>query len=126
MSDIKTLYTAHVHVTGGREGAARSSDGRLDLKLAVPGSPGARTNPEQLFVAGWSACLRRDGDRRQGQGRAHRPGGVVYARDDIWRTMEVRRIPKQVIRFIARGFEISPVLLSGHRPAARRTRSIPI
>jgi Ohr subfamily peroxiredoxin len=57
MSDTKTLYTAHVHVTGGREGAARSSDGRLDLKLAVPGSPGAGTNPEQLFAAGWSACF---------------------------------------------------------------------
>lgn len=57
MSDTKNLYTAHVHVTGGREGAARSSDGRLDLKLAVPGSPGAGTNPEQLFAAGWSACF---------------------------------------------------------------------
>ena len=57
MSDTKTLYTTHVHVTGGREGAARSSDGRLDLKLAVPGSPGAGTNPEQLFAAGWSACF---------------------------------------------------------------------
>ena len=57
MSDNKTLYTAHVHVTGGRDGAARSSDGRLDLKLAIPGSPGAGTNPEQLFAAGWSACF---------------------------------------------------------------------
>ena len=57
MSDTKTLYTAHVRVTGGREGAARSSDGHLDLKLAVPGSPGAGTNPEQLFAAGWSACF---------------------------------------------------------------------
>jgi Ohr subfamily peroxiredoxin len=57
MSDPKTLYTAHVHVTGGREGAARSSDGRLDLKLATPGGPGAGTNPEQLFAAGWSACF---------------------------------------------------------------------
>ena len=57
MSDTRALYTAHVHVTGGREGAARSSDGRLDLKLAVPGSPGAGTNPEQLFAAGWSACF---------------------------------------------------------------------
>ncbi|MDQ0250281.1 Ohr subfamily peroxiredoxin [Sphingomonas kyeonggiensis] len=56
MSD-KTLYTAHVHVTGGREGAARSSDGRLDVQLAVPGSAGAGTNPEQLFAAGWSACF---------------------------------------------------------------------
>lgn len=57
MSDTKTLYTAKVHVTGGREGAARSSDGRLDVQLAVPGSPGAGTNPEQLFAAGWSACF---------------------------------------------------------------------
>lgn len=56
MSD-KTLYTAKVHVTGGREGAARSSDGRLDIRLAVPGSAGAGTNPEQLFAAGWSACF---------------------------------------------------------------------
>ena len=57
MSDPKTLYTANVHVTGGREGAARSSDGRLDVQLAVPGSAGAGTNPEQLFAAGWSACF---------------------------------------------------------------------
>jgi Ohr subfamily peroxiredoxin len=55
MSDTKTLYTARVHVTGGREGAARSSDDRLDVKLATPG--GAGTNPEQLFAAGWSACF---------------------------------------------------------------------
>ncbi|HVJ02454.1 MAG TPA: organic hydroperoxide resistance protein [Sphingomonas sp.] len=57
MSDTKTLYTANVHVTGGREGAARSSDGRLDLKLSTPGSTGQGTNPEQLFAAGWSACF---------------------------------------------------------------------
>lgn len=53
----QTLYTAHVHVTGGRDGAARSSDGRLDIKLSVPGGPGAGTNPEQLLAAGWSACF---------------------------------------------------------------------
>lgn len=57
MSNTKTLYTARVHVTGGREGAARSSDDRLDVKLATPGGPGAGTNPEQLFAAGWSACF---------------------------------------------------------------------
>ncbi|SDA35369.1 organic hydroperoxide resistance protein [Sphingomonas sp. NFR15] len=57
MSDTKTLYTANVHVTGGRDGAARSSDGRLDLTLSVPGGPGQGTNPEQLFAAGWSACF---------------------------------------------------------------------
>lgn len=57
MSDSKTLYVAHVHVTGGREGAARSSDGRLDIAFSTPGGPGKGTNPEQLFAAGWSACF---------------------------------------------------------------------
>ena len=57
MSDTKTLYTAAVHVTGGRDGAAKSSDGRLDVKLSTPGGPGEGTNPEQLFAAGWSACF---------------------------------------------------------------------
>ncbi|MBN3762068.1 organic hydroperoxide resistance protein [Burkholderia sp. Ac-20365] len=51
------LYTGKVHTTGGREGAARSSDGRLDIKLSTPGSTGAGTNPEQLLGAGWSACF---------------------------------------------------------------------
>lgn len=54
----KLLYTAKVHTTGGREkGVSRSSDGRLDLRLSGPGAPGAGTNPEQLFAAGWSACF---------------------------------------------------------------------
>src|SRR5579859_539761 len=51
-------YTAKAHTTGGRDGgASRSSDGRLDIKLSVPGTPGAGTNPEQLLAAGWSACF---------------------------------------------------------------------
>jgi lipoyl-dependent peroxiredoxin len=54
----KVLYTAKTHTTGGREnGVARSSDGHLDIRLSVPGSAGAGTNPEQLFAAGWSACF---------------------------------------------------------------------
>ena len=54
----KLLYTAKVHTTGGREGGhARSSDGRRDVRLSVPGAPGEGTNPEQLFAAGWSACF---------------------------------------------------------------------
>jgi Ohr subfamily peroxiredoxin len=54
----KLLYTAKAHTTGGREGgSSRSSDGRLDVKLTVPGTPGNGTNPEQLFAAGWSACF---------------------------------------------------------------------
>jgi Ohr subfamily peroxiredoxin len=53
----KVLYTARTHTTGGREGASRSNDGRLDVKLSSPGAPGIGTNPEQLFAAGWSACF---------------------------------------------------------------------
>ena len=53
----KILFTAKVHTTGGREGASRSSDGCLDIKLSSPGGAGAGTNPEQLFAAGWSACF---------------------------------------------------------------------
>ena len=54
----KVLYTAKTHVSGGREnGIARSSDGRLDVRLGVPGTARIGTNPEQLFAAGWSACF---------------------------------------------------------------------
>ena len=54
----KLLYTAKTRTTGGREnGASRSSDARLDIKLSTPGAPGAGVNPEQLFAAGWSACF---------------------------------------------------------------------
>jgi lipoyl-dependent peroxiredoxin len=53
----KPLYTGKAHTTGGRDGASRSSDGRLDIKLSSPGAPGNGTNPEQLFAAGWSACF---------------------------------------------------------------------
>src|SRR6185369_10204484 len=35
---------------------SRTSDGRLDVRLSVPGGPGNGTNPEQLFAIGWSAC----------------------------------------------------------------------
>ena len=58
MTNLETvLYTAKTHTLGGRDGACRSEDGRLDVKLSPPGSPGAGTNPEQLFAAGWSACF---------------------------------------------------------------------
>jgi Ohr subfamily peroxiredoxin len=53
----KLLYTAKTHTTGGRDGASRTSDGRLDVKLSTPGTSGTGTNPEQLFAAGWSACF---------------------------------------------------------------------
>ncbi len=53
----KVLYTAHAHTTGGRDGASKTDDGRLDVKLSSPGTSGTGTNPEQLFAAGYSACF---------------------------------------------------------------------
>lgn len=53
----KVLYTGKTHTTGGRDGASRSSDGHLEIKLSPPGGNGSGTNPEQLFAAGWSACF---------------------------------------------------------------------
>lgn len=52
------MYTTEVTVTGGREGAALSADGRLNLKLTAPtAQSGDGTNPEQLFAAGYGACF---------------------------------------------------------------------
>ena len=54
----KVLYTAKTHTTGGRDGgAARSDDGKLEVKLSSPGTAGTGTNPEQMFAAGYSACF---------------------------------------------------------------------
>jgi Ohr subfamily peroxiredoxin len=53
----KVLYTARAHTTGGRDGAARSDDGRLEVALSSPGGAGTGTNPEQLFAVGYSACF---------------------------------------------------------------------
>jgi len=53
----KVLYTAKAHTTGGRDGASRTDDGKLDVKLSPPGMGGSGTNPEQLFAAGYSACF---------------------------------------------------------------------
>lgn len=58
---MKTLYTAEALATGaGRDGHGRTSDGRLDLDLAIPqemGGSGEGTNPEQLFAVGYAACF---------------------------------------------------------------------
>ncbi len=54
-------YTAKASATGGREGVAKSGDGRLNLTLSTPkalgGDDGKGTNPEQLFAAGYAACF---------------------------------------------------------------------
>ena len=62
MPTVQPVYTASATATGdGRGGHTRSSDGVLDLDLAVPkemGGPGGHlTNPEQLFAAGYAACF---------------------------------------------------------------------
>jgi osmotically inducible protein OsmC len=53
----KVLYTAKAHTEGGRDGQSRTDDGRLEVKLTPPGTPGNGTNPEQLFAAGYAACF---------------------------------------------------------------------
>lgn len=47
----KVLFTGKTHTTAGRNGAAQSRDGQLDIKLPQP-HPAA----ENLFGAAWSAC----------------------------------------------------------------------
>ncbi|MBE7701642.1 organic hydroperoxide resistance protein [Oerskovia sp. Sa1BUA8] len=58
---MKVLYTAEALATGeGRNGHVRSTDGRVDLDVAVPkemGGSGDGSNPEQLFAAGYAACF---------------------------------------------------------------------
>jgi len=57
----QVLYTANATATGGREGSAKSDDGRLNVTLSTPkglgGDDGEGTNPEQLFAAGYAACF---------------------------------------------------------------------
>ena len=50
-ASAKVLFTGKTHVSAGSNGAARSSDGSLDIKLPQP-HPAA----ERLFAAAWSAC----------------------------------------------------------------------
>lgn len=58
---MNIAYTAEALATGdGRDGQGRTSDGKLDVTLAVPvemGGTGEGTNPEQLFAVGYAACF---------------------------------------------------------------------
>ena len=47
-----TLATGKTHNTTGKDGAARSADGWLDIRL-----PDAHPAAEKLFGAAWSACF---------------------------------------------------------------------
>ncbi|MEV0110009.1 organic hydroperoxide resistance protein [Nocardia sp. NPDC050799] len=57
---MKAIYTAEAIASGdGRNGTGRTSDGKLEVALAVPpemGGSGQGTNPEQLFAVGYAAC----------------------------------------------------------------------
>ncbi|MEU5761035.1 organic hydroperoxide resistance protein [Nocardia sp. NPDC047648] len=58
---MRILYTAEALASGdGRDGHARTTDGKLDVNLSIPkemGGNGEGTNPEQLFAAGYAACF---------------------------------------------------------------------
>ena len=57
----RVLYTAEATAVGGRAGYSRTSDGKVNVDLAIPtemGGPGGPgTNPEQLLAAGYAACF---------------------------------------------------------------------
>ena len=57
---MDTKYTAEATAWGGREGRVATSDGIVDMQLALPtglGGPGGAANPELLFAAGYAACF---------------------------------------------------------------------
>lgn len=57
---MKTIYTAEVTATGGRKGHVKSSDGVVDMPVAIPEggtNKGKATNPEQLFAAAYASCF---------------------------------------------------------------------
>src|SRR5882757_1685360 len=98
---MSTLYTTEVISTGdGRNGEVRSSDGALDEILAVPkelGGPGGdRTNPEQLFAAGYAACFHNGLRLIAAQQKVQTPGSSVtstvslLSRDDGGFTLAVK------------------------------------
>jgi Ohr subfamily peroxiredoxin len=60
MEKLIVDYTAVAVNTGGRKGHVRTEDGMLDFDVAMPkeiGGEGGKTNPEQLFAAGYAACF---------------------------------------------------------------------
>ena len=84
----KVVYRAHAKSTGGRDGTTRTSDGLLDLKLAVPkemGGAGGGVNPEQLFLP--LTLSEDDGNLSSGKS-----GGETYALP-LWYEENVLSVP---------------------------------
>ncbi|ACU34194.1 organic hydroperoxide resistance protein [Actinosynnema pretiosum subsp. pretiosum] len=85
---MNVLYTAEAIAVGdGRNGEVRSSDGVIDEQLAMPkelGGPGGdKTNPEQLFAAGYAACFHSALKRVAGQAKADITDSTVTAKVGI-------------------------------------------
>ncbi|MBA4023017.1 MAG: organic hydroperoxide resistance protein [Gordonia sp.] len=84
---MKAIYTAEALATGeGRDGHARTSDGKVDLDLSIPkemGGSGVGTNPEQLFAAGYAACFHSALRMVAGQDKADVTDSTVGARVSI-------------------------------------------
>ena len=79
------LYTAVATARGGRTGEVVSDDGVLDLELAYPKELGGpegsdKTNPEQLFAAGYAACFLNALKRVAGQQKVDVEGAEMTAR----------------------------------------------
>ena len=72
----------------------RSSDGALDLDLAMPkelgGAGGAGTNPEQIFAAGYAACFTNALRRAAREAKLSVEGARVTAHVGIGRREDTR------------------------------------
>lgn len=60
--EIEVQYTASATSEGGRHGQVKTSDGAINLSTTEPKEVGGsgeegKTNPEQLFAAGYAACF---------------------------------------------------------------------
>jgi osmotically inducible protein OsmC len=104
----KVVHTAKTRTTGGREhGIVRSSDGRLDIRLAAPGSDRIGTNPEHLFAAAWSACLETGIALAARRRKIALPAGVII-------DAEVDLNAAESVHFLSARFNVS---LPGIAPA---------
>jgi Ohr subfamily peroxiredoxin len=60
MTDMPVLYSAHAKVVGARKGHVEAESLNVDLTMSKAlGGPGdaGKTNPEELFAAGYGACF---------------------------------------------------------------------
>ncbi|HRD56224.1 MAG TPA: Ohr family peroxiredoxin [Parachlamydiaceae bacterium] len=77
---MKTLYTAHAIVEGGRDGHGQTDDKKLDVMLVPPGSGKDGVNPEQLFAIGYAACF---GGAVAAVGKSQNATGKATIKSDV-------------------------------------------